>query len=127
MGIRIAITIAQGWQLVRSVKTIGISSVDALLRQAGPKARIVIDAQRNEFYVAPPLRLATLDQIDPNDQVVGPEVTKWFPKGQIMFPDASVIGSLAAEQQAFVSADKLEPIYLRQATFVKAPPARTIM
>ena len=127
MGIRIAIAIAQGWQLARSVKTTGISSVDALLRQAGPKARVVIDAQRNEFYVAPPLRLATLDQINPNEPIVGPEVTKWFPKGRIMFPEARVIALLAAEHQSFVSADKLEPIYLRQATFVKAPPPRTIM
>jgi tRNA threonylcarbamoyladenosine biosynthesis protein TsaB len=127
MGIRIAIAIAQGWQLARGVKTAGVSSVDALLRQAGPKACVVIDAQRNEFYVAPPLRLATLDQINPNEPIVGPEVTKWFPQGRIMFPEAHAIGVLAAEEQAFVPADKLEPIYLRQATFVKAPPPRTIM
>jgi tRNA threonylcarbamoyladenosine biosynthesis protein TsaB len=127
MGIRIAIAIAQGWQLARSIKTAGISSVDALLRQAGPKARVVIDAQRNEFYVAPPLRLATLDDIDPQEHIVGPEVTKWFPRGQIMFPEARVIALLAAEQLSFVPADKLEPIYLRQATFIKAPPPRTIM
>ena len=127
MGIRIAIAIAQGWQLARGIKTAGISSVDALLRQADPKARVVIDAQRNEFYLAPPLRLATLDQINPQEPIVGPEVTKWFPNGQIMFPEARVIALLAAEHLSFVPADKLEPIYLRQATFVKAPPPRTIM
>jgi tRNA threonylcarbamoyladenosine biosynthesis protein TsaB len=127
MGIRIAIAIAQGWQLARSIKTTGIGSVDALLRQAGPKARVVIDAQRNEFYVAPPLRLATLDQINTQELIVGPEVTKWFPRGQIMFPEARVIALLTAEQLSFVPADKLEPIYLRQATFIKAPPPRTIM
>jgi tRNA threonylcarbamoyladenosine biosynthesis protein TsaB len=127
MGVRIAIALAQGWQLAREVKTAGVSSVDALLRQAGPKARVVIDAQRNEFYVAPPLRLATLPDIDPDGLIVGPEVTKWFPKGRIVFPEAWVIGALAAEQKSFLPADKLEPIYLRQATFVKAPPPRTIM
>jgi tRNA threonylcarbamoyl adenosine modification protein YeaZ len=127
MGIRIAIAIAQGWQLARGVKTAGISSADALLRQAGPKAHAVIDAQRNEFYVAPPLRLATLPDIHPDGLIVGPEVTKWFPNGQVMFPEARVIGALAGEQQCFTPADQLEPIYLRQATFVKAPPPRTIM
>ena len=113
--------------MARGVKTAGVSSVDALLRQAGPKAQAVIDAQRGEFYVAPPLRLATLQAIDAAGLIVGPEVTKWFPGGQVMFPEARVIGSLAAEQGSFVPADKLEPIYLRQATFVKAPPPRTIM
>lgn len=127
MGIRIAIAIAQGWQLARGVKTTGVSSVDALLREAGAKARVVIDAQRNEFYVAPPLRLATLEEIDPAGLIVGPEVTKWFPEGRVMFPEARTIGLLAAEQGAFISADKLEPIYLREAAFVKAPPPRTIV
>lgn len=81
MGTRIAIAIAQGWQLARGVKTAGISSDDALARQAG-----------------------------------GPG-----------WPEARTIGQLAHEKQAFVPADKLEPIYTRPANFVKAPPPRTIM
>src|SRR5205823_3066289 len=56
-GIRVAISIAQGWQLARGVKLLGISSVECLAAQAqgeGIKGEIniVIDAQRDEFYLA---------------------------------------------------------------------------
>ena len=76
MGTRIAIAIAQGWQLARGIKTIGVNSTQV---------------------------------------VTG------------TFPEARTIGIIAEEQQAFVPADKLEPIYLRPTSFVKAPPSRTIM
>ena len=79
MGTRIAIAIAQGWQVARGVKTAGVSSADALARQADK------------------------------------------------FPQARTIGMLAGEEQKFVPADQLEPIYLRPTNFVKAPPPRTIM
>ncbi len=82
MGTRIAIAIAQGWQLARSIKVAGISSAAALARQG---------------------------------------------KKGSGFPEARTIATLAGEQQCFVSADQLEPIYLRETSFVKAPPPRTIM
>ncbi|HKQ37031.1 MAG TPA: tRNA (adenosine(37)-N6)-threonylcarbamoyltransferase complex dimerization subunit type 1 TsaB [Verrucomicrobiae bacterium] len=47
MGTRIAIAIAQGWQLARGVKTAGVSSAEAVARQgaeggpAGPEARTI--------------------------------------------------------------------------------------
>ena len=47
MGTRIAIAIAQGWQLARGVKTAGINSADALARQKAeggsgfPEARTI--------------------------------------------------------------------------------------
>src|SRR5688572_23493699 len=69
MGIRIAIAIAQGWQLARGVKTAGVKSAD----------------------------------------------------------EARRVGLLVAEKNEFVAADKLEPIYLRPTSFVKAPPTRTII
>src|SRR2546423_15576836 len=56
-GIRAAIALAQGWQLARPVKLLGISSVEAIAAQAQADGltgliHIVIDAQRNELYWA---------------------------------------------------------------------------
>src|SRR6185436_9921559 len=50
-GIRIAIAIAQGWQLARAVKLLGISSADCIAAQARErgirgKVKIVFDAQQ---------------------------------------------------------------------------------
>src|SRR5688572_28862306 len=50
-GIRVAISIAQGWQLATTVKLLGISSVDAIAGQARAQGitghvACVIDAQR---------------------------------------------------------------------------------
>src|ERR1051325_4293481 len=55
-GIRAAIAFAQGWQLARNVQLLGISSVECIAKHAqqdgltGP-IHIIIDAQRNEFYL----------------------------------------------------------------------------
>lgn len=56
-GIRVAISLAQGWQLATGVKLIGISSVECIAAQAAAdgvsgKFSVVIDAQRGEFYLA---------------------------------------------------------------------------
>jgi len=151
-GIRVAIAVAQGWQLARNVKLAGVSSVEGLAAQvqkeaAQPEASpyqfaIVIDAQRNEFYLAvyemlaverrivEPLHLATFNEVKKRIQncgsVIGPEVNRWFPEGRVMFPDASMLAQLAAAQNEFVSGEQLEPIYLRETAFVKAPPPRRI-
>jgi hypothetical protein len=58
--------------------------------------------------------------------VIGPEVTKWFPAGQLVFPRAAMLARLAAMRSDFVAGETLEPIYLRETTFVKAPPARVL-
>ena len=158
-GIRAGIAFAQGWQLARNVKLLGISSVECIAEQACADGltgciNIVIDAQRNEFYLAQytlhepcnadfpvrsklhgpgasqPLRLATLSeaqQIERSGQtLIGPEVTKWFPGGRIVFPRAAVLGQIALRRNDFVPGEKLEPIYLRETTFVKAPPPRIL-
>jgi hypothetical protein len=36
-----------------------------------------------------------------------------------------MLGQLAGGRSNFVSGDKIEPIYLRETKFVKAPPTRT--
>src|SRR3954462_262666 len=50
-GIRIAIAIAQGWQIANGVKLLGISSADAVAAHAGrlgsTDVRVALDAQRN--------------------------------------------------------------------------------
>src|SRR5437867_7358680 len=56
-GIRVAIAMAQGWQLARRVKLLGLSSMECIAAQAQAdgfkgKASVLIDAQREEFYVA---------------------------------------------------------------------------
>ena len=146
-GIRAAIALAQGWQLANGVRLIGISSAEAVAAQAQAEgfagiASVVIDAQRNEFYVAryeispsgcreiAPLKIVTMAEAQASaaagEVLIGPEVTRWFPSGKIIFPHATTLGKLAAGRNDFVVGEKLEPIYLRETAFVKAPPLRVI-
>ncbi len=144
-GIRAAIALAQGWQLATGLRLLGLSSVEALVAQAqalGLEGRLytVIDAQRNEFYLAThdlgpqgtqevrPLRLATLAEVQQlrDGQIVGPEVTRWFPRGRLLHPEAGALARLAAGRRDFVSGEELTPIYLRETSFVKAPPPRRL-
>lgn len=146
-GIRAALSIAQGWQLARGVKLLGVSSVEAMAAEAQAqnifgRVNVIVDAQRGEVYVAKfqissetrteiePLRigaptevksLATLEEV-----FVGPEVTRWFAAGKILFPRAATLTQLAINRNDFAPGEKLEPIYLRETTFVKAPPPRVI-
>ena len=146
-GIRSAITLAQGWQLARAVKLLGISSAEVLAAQAQAlgwfgRVNVVIDAQRNELYLAgyeisagsrkevEPLRLASVAEAQARASagqlILGPEVNRWFPADKPLFPDAATLAQLAAGQTDFVAGEKLEPIYLRATSFVKAPPTRQV-
>lgn len=146
-GIRAGIALAQGWQLARDVKLLGISSVEAIAAQAQSdglrgRANVVVDAQRGEFYLAAwelgettahetqPLRIVSRDVIESlaasGALLIGPEVTRWFPIGQTIHPRAVALAGLATARTDFVTGDKLEPIYLRETTFVKAPPPRVV-
>lgn len=146
-GIRSAIAVAQGWQLARGVRLLGISSVECLAAQAHAewfrgRIHIAIDAQRDEFHLATcvldaagarlvePLRLATRDEVrqraDPGDTMIGPELDRWFPDARVMFPEAATLGRLAAGRADFAAGEQLEPIYLRETRFVKAPPPRVL-
>lgn len=144
-GIRTTIALAQGWQLARPLRSLGINSVDCLVEQAirdaitGP-VQFVVDAQRGEFYLqsailipgqaieCSPLRLATRDQVleNPEALLIGPEVHQHFKTGRVMFPRAATLGSLALRRTDSVPAELLEPVYLRQPQFVKAPPPRIL-
>ncbi len=146
-GIRAAIAIAQGWQLANDVKLTGISSVECLAAEAQARGlsgeiNLVLDAQRNEFYFARceisesrinwliPLKLVSLETAQAYSRaggiVIGPEVQQGFAEGKIIFPTAAMLGKLAAARADFVPGEKLEPIYLRETNFVKAPPPRTL-
>ena len=136
-GIRAAIALAQGWQLARAVKLLGVSSVEVLAAQAQAekifgRVNVVIDAQRGEFYLSAweisaaarkeitPLKIASAAEIEAlktaGEICVGPEA------GKVLFPSAAMLAQLASPRADFVSGEKLEPIYLRETTFVKAAP-----
>jgi tRNA threonylcarbamoyladenosine biosynthesis protein TsaB len=145
-GVRVAISIAQGWQLARGVTLMGIGSSECLAAQAQAqklfgRVNVVIDAQRNEFYLASyeispdgwteieSLRIVPLTELQTRAKAggiwTGPEVTRWLSAGKILFPAAATLGRLAARRTDSVSGNSLMPIYLRETNFVKAPPSRT--
>lgn len=146
-GIRAGLALAQGWQLGLAVKLAGVSTALALAHEAlvagilGPVA-VVIDAQRGEFYIEEfelgaltvearaPLRIVTPAEVTARSSagvpLVGPGITKWFPGAKDLFPRAAVIASLAVSRPAADDGHPLEPIYLRESTFAKAPPPRVL-
>lgn len=147
-GIRAAIALAQGWQLATGVKLLGVSSVEAIIAGAhaeklSGRIAVVIDAQRAEFYVATydvtaagwteteALHIVPLADIQARAAagalLVGPEITRWIPTGRVLFPSAAILTELAQLRTDFVPGEKLEPIYLRATTFVKAPPSRHVV
>jgi tRNA threonylcarbamoyl adenosine modification protein YeaZ len=143
-GIRSAISIAEGWQLARGTKTIGLSSAEVVAAHAGqfgvPNPVFVgLEAAPKQLYVAwfdasvfeqprliEPFRLVTESEAKqpvpfrmdwPNESEGGNGIA--FP------PEANFLAMLAITRTDFVPASQLEPIYLRKAEFVKAPPPRT--
>jgi tRNA threonylcarbamoyladenosine biosynthesis protein TsaB len=143
-GIRAAIALAQGWQLARGTKSIGISSVAAMAAQAQMdkifgRVSVVVDAQREEFYLATyeiaetacakiePLKILPRSEVQSRaakgEILIGPDAAKFSPGGQAIFPHAKAVAGLAAEAKNFLPGEKLEPIYLRETNFVKAGPA----
>lgn len=144
-GIRAAISIAQGWQLARQVKIIGISSAECIATQAQAdgatgRVHVIIDAQREELYLATyeltndgvreiePLKIVTVaeakQRAEAGGVLIGPEVPRWFESGKVVFPRAATLGRLAPNRTDFIAGEKLEPIYLRETKFVKAPAPR---
>ena len=146
-GIRVALAIAQGWQLATGIKLLGIGSVECLAAQAQAEkifgcVNVVVDAQRGEFYLATyeisaagvqevaPLKIVAAAEIalraGAGEILTGPEVTQWFPAGINLFPQAAMLATLAARRTDFVAGERLEPVYLRETNFVKAPPGRLL-
>jgi tRNA threonylcarbamoyl adenosine modification protein YeaZ len=145
-GIRAAISLAQGWQLARPIKLLGISSAECLAWEAQNQGctgavNIAIDAQRGEFYLATyeisanacketePLRLVSRLAVEARASarqlVVGPDAAQLFAGGRMIFPTAATLGRLAEKRADYVLGEKLEPIYLRETAYVKATPSRS--
>jgi len=138
-GIRAAIALAQGWQLAREVRLLGVSSAEVLAAQAQAdkifgRVNVVIDAQRGEFYLAEwdvsesvfqelaPLKIVSAADVEARKTegniCLGPE------QDQVLYPGAAMVAQMATGRTDFVAGEKLEPIYLRETTFVKTPPAK---
>ena len=139
-GIRAAIAVAQGWQLARGVKLLGISSAECLAAQAQGifgRVNVVIDAQRGEFYLATwEISDTSLVEILPLKIVAAAEIAARKNAGEIcagpavdpvLFPSAGMLARLTAGRNDFVAAERLEPIYLRETNFVKAPAQRRVI
>jgi len=136
-GIRGAIALAQGWQLARDIRSIGVSSVAAIAARARAerlfgRVHIVVDAQREEFYLATyeigenavteiaPLKILPLVEVqqraENGEMIAGPDVEVL--RGRVIFPGAGDVVRLAAPGEV-LPGEKLEPIYLRETNFVK--------
>ena len=146
-GIRAAIALTQGWQLATDVKVRAVDSLEALalgLQNEGERGVITfaVDAARGEFYLTKfelkesgmenlePTRLAKRDEfealLESGQPVIGPSLAEKYRVASEHFPSAEFIGRLASQRAEFVEASELEPAYLRQVDFVKAPPLREI-
>jgi tRNA threonylcarbamoyladenosine biosynthesis protein TsaB len=144
-GIRIAIAIAQGWQLARQIKLVGISSAETLATHVAEKGVngfffVGIDAQREELFLARyeatpsgprlvvPFHCANasdLARLSAGEICYRPDLVETNEKGMVALPPApATLARLASRQANFISGLLLEPIYLRIAEFVKAPPAK---
>jgi tRNA threonylcarbamoyl adenosine modification protein YeaZ len=146
-GIRAAIAVAQGWNLGRQVRLVGLSSMEVLAEQAQAagacgSVSFVVDAQRGEIYwakyslgsaertILQPLRLATWDELDgardAGEPIFGPD-PKLSERGvQLLMPSAAILAGQALGPIPEVPPAQFEPIYLRPISFVKAPPPRAI-
>jgi tRNA threonylcarbamoyladenosine biosynthesis protein TsaB len=141
-GVRSAIALAQGWQLGREVKVVGVRSTLCLAEQARQRGisgevTVIVDAQRGDVYleryrlsphgrdVVEPLRIIPVAAIPGDAVVIGPEASKFVPGANDLFPTAEMLAALV-EPRLAAPAEQLEPVYLRETTFLKAPPPRQI-
>ena len=127
-------------RLAREIKLLGVSSVEAVVLRAqmekiSGRVNVVLDAQRGEFYLATweigatgrreisPLKIVPAAEVEAR-KVAG-EICLGPEQGRQFFPEAAEIALLAGGKN--VPADEfLEPVYLRAASFVKAPPSREL-
>jgi tRNA threonylcarbamoyladenosine biosynthesis protein TsaB len=138
-GIRIAIAIAQGWQIARGVKLLGVSSAEVVAARAAQAGhttvRIGLDAQRQELFAARyDVSNITAPRLVEPFQICAPaesgdvlrmDLLPPSPSGQegAWIPEAAMLALLANHRRDFLRGAALEPIYLRKAEFIKAPPS----
>ncbi|MBW8864001.1 MAG: tRNA (adenosine(37)-N6)-threonylcarbamoyltransferase complex dimerization subunit type 1 TsaB [Verrucomicrobia bacterium] len=140
-GIRAAIAVAQGWQLARGTKLQGVGSTEAIAAQAQAmklfgRVSVLIDAQRGEFYLSQ-WEISADNRVETGALriVAATEVKERAAAGEILagpmaensvFPSAAMVAQLADGRQDFVPGEQLQPIYLRETAFVKAPAGRLV-
>ena len=140
-GIRSAIAVAQGWQLAKSVKLRPISSAEVLAATARAEGQrgethLIIDAQRHEHYHTT-WNLTETEQTETKPlSIIGVveafELESFGPDQpgmdycKSLHPCAAQLAKLADNQKIDVPGFAIEPIYLRQTEFVKAPPTRKL-
>lgn len=137
-GIRASLAVAQGWQLGRSIQTCGVSTFQALAAQAQNlgyfgSVSMVVDAQRGELYLAEyeissseaalrgGPRIVQPAEVTQGSPILGPHAKRWFLSALEVFPDAAFVAALARDPATLRPACELEPVYLRENSFVKAP------
>ncbi|MBC8003013.1 MAG: tRNA (adenosine(37)-N6)-threonylcarbamoyltransferase complex dimerization subunit type 1 TsaB [Opitutaceae bacterium] len=145
-GIRAAIAFAQGWALARRIKVAGLGSIELIatgcwLRGLRGPIDVTIDAQRGDFYLgcfevsgdgwteSDALRIVSSDEmvqrIKAGRIVVSPDAVVETLGGQRIFPAAGDVSFVTLDKIQWVESDTLEPVYLRETNFVKAPLPRT--
>jgi tRNA threonylcarbamoyladenosine biosynthesis protein TsaB len=140
-GIRSAIAVAQGWQLAKLVNLSPISSAEVLVATARTQGQrgethLIIDAQRHEHYHTT-WNLTETEQTETKPlSIIGVveafELESFGPDQSGMsnckslYPCAVQLAKLAAARNSYVPGSTIEPIYLRQTEFVKAPPPRKL-
>ena len=151
-GIRLAISVAQGWRLATGkiadstqdsadaldpVDVVAVSSFEVLAAQFDVPVLLVSDAQRDEWAVArvekrscpEAPRLLTANEVKAlsvGTRVIGAEVVALLGVGETYFPSADSLGILGEKIRESVAPESLAPVYLRVAAFVKALPSRVI-
>jgi tRNA threonylcarbamoyladenosine biosynthesis protein TsaB len=140
-GIRIAIAIAQGWQLARGVALVGVPSSDCIAAQAqeaGLRGRthFVFDAHGGDLYVvtyaleetraelAVPFRRWAQFESEPRSATEQVLPLESEAASSFVPPRAATLARLAAQRPETAPGFALEPVYLRKAEFVKALPPR---
>jgi len=140
-GIRGAIATAQGWQLARNVNLLAIPSTEILATTARAnglrgETDFIIDAQRHEYYHATwnltddsqtetsPLKIIGVTEAAELESH-GPDPIG-FSTCEPLYPDAAILARLATSRTNFQLGESIQPIYLRNTEFTKAPPPRQI-
>jgi tRNA threonylcarbamoyl adenosine modification protein YeaZ len=143
-GIRIALALAQGWQLASGASSVGLCSAEVMIEQVWRlgrrgKVHVVVDAQRGDLYhgvyglVETGWETVTGLKIEPASALsadgadwISPEAVPSLDWAEPVFPDAGILGCMAVNHPSPVPAAMLEPVYLRETAFLKAPPVRLI-
>jgi tRNA threonylcarbamoyladenosine biosynthesis protein TsaB len=139
-GIRFAISVAQGWQLATGAQTMGVNSLENMALVAAERGPVLlaVDAQRGEFAVASaeagrllePVRLVPAtelrERLARGETIAGPDVPRLLGDGFEVHATAANAACMAWARPDFVPAEQLAAVYLREASFVKAPPARVL-